>query len=405
MLKKTVALLLCLAMVFTLCLAGCGQADSSAPADSSADTDAASTDTASTEAEAAEGDATEAEATDASATADEPEGTYKAVIAATPFSGMVLHYIADYCGFYEDEGVEVTMEYVNDFNSLLESVNKGAINIGTTYGTAGPLIDMANGHDTTIFAGYMLQGCMPILAKEGTVWNGVEDLLGKTVTSRGGGGSGNAPIYRALLDLGHDPMTEVNWMHGVDQTVALEMGAKGEADYVVGTTGIQTTAKDFGLVPVAFLSDLQPEYSCCRIWALTDWLNENQETVDRLLRAWIRAEEVLETDRDLAVQLTVENTDLNQEYVEGFEKDPHWMVNLDPHWKGVSTYAATLMEVGILPEWSNDELAKHFNCEMYKQALDECAEKYGSENPDFYAKYQASYEEANADYLANYANQ
>ena len=173
-------------------------------------------------------------------------------------------------------------------------------------------------------------------------------------------------------------------------------------DFVVGTTGIQTTAKKFGLEPVAFLSDLEPEYSCCRIWSSAEWFNDNQEAALRALRAWIRAQEVLESNPELAVRLTVEHTDLSQEYVEGFELDPHWMVNLDPHWKGVSTSADVLGAVGVIQPITHEQLAEHFNCSLYKQALDECQEKYGDENPEFYEKYQASYLEANAEYIENY---
>ncbi|MGI6711461.1 MAG: ABC transporter substrate-binding protein [Bacillota bacterium] len=364
--KKTLALLLCLSMAFSLFLAGCSQKTSNTTKDG------------------------------------DKEEVLSLSIAATPFSGNVLHYIADYCGFYKEEGLDVEIQYINGFSDLLEAVNSGAVDVATTYGTSSPLNEISNGRNVTIFAGYMLQGCMPILARKGTEFTGAESFVGKTITSRGGGGGASVPIFKALIDKGYDPVNDVKWMHGVDQTVAMEMCSKGEADFVVGTTGIQTTAKDFGLEPVAFLSDLMPEYSCCRIWSTTDWFNNNQEAALRALRAWIRAEEVLENDPKLAVKLTVENTDLTQEYVEGFELDPHWMVNLDPHWKGVSKSADILGEVGVIQPITHDKLAQYFNCSLYKQALDECQKKYGDKDPDFYEKYQNSYLEANAEYIDKY---
>ena len=385
--KRAIALLLCGAMAASVAMTGC----SSSGTDSSTDSNASSADDSSETAEATK-------------TSDDSDETYSFSIAATPFSGMVLHYIAEDKGFYEEEGVEVEIQYINGMSDVMEAINSGAVDVATTYGTATPLNEISNGRDVTIWGGYMIQGGMPILAKEGTEYTGVESFVGKTICSRGGGGAASVPIFKALEDAGYDPINDVNWMHGVDQTVALEMVSKGEADFCVGTTGIQTTAKDYGLEPVAFLSDLMEDYSCCRIWSTTEWFEDNQEAATRALKAWIRALEVLEEDPDYAVQLTVENTDLTQEYVEGFILEGHWKLNIDPHWKGVSTNADVLSDVEVIQPLTHDELANYFDCSLYKTALDECQEEYGDENPEFYEKYETSYEEDNAEYIENYMN-
>lgn len=363
--KKLLALLLCTALALCLLPAGCQQGGGAADGDGSA----------------------AADKPDSEKTADELT-TIR--VSATPFSGQILHAIAEGRGFYEEEGVNVEIQFTHNSSDALPAMLAGHVDVLSTYGTTSALQSISAGDDVTIFAGYMLQGCMPILAREGTEWHGVEDMVGKKVI----GNVSTFYISGPLLDLGYDPATDVEWVQSVDPVTNMELVRKGEADYAPSTTGLQTQAKELGLEAVAFCSDVLPEYSCCRVWAETDWLEENQEAVKRLLKAWLRAQEVLETEPEYAVEVAVEQTELTQEYVEGFIYDDHFMIRLDPHWKAVSRAWDYLYRLDALPDADSvDVLKAHFNSELYKQALDECSEQYYDDNPEFYDYYQQYYEE------------
>ncbi len=320
-------------------------------------------------------------------------------VAATPYSGQVLHFLAEECGLYEEAGVNVEIVFINGSTEAMEALIAGHIDVLSTYGTSGPMLLASTGVDVTIYAGYMLTGCMPVLAKEGTVFNGPEDFVGKTIITRGGGGGGSFPIQYSMVEAGYS-IDDAEFLHNIDQTVAMEMVAKGEADFCAGTTGIQTQAKAYGLEPVCFLSDLLPEYSCCRVASLTDWLEENHEAVVRMLSAWLRAQEILEQDKELAIEVTVANTELSQEYVENFETDPHWQVILDPHYKAVERAWSFINDMGLLEgDTSMERLDECFDCFIYKEALDRNTAAY-PESKEFYDYYQSYYEENNADFIA-----
>ena len=154
----------------------------------------------------------------------------------------------------------------------------------------------------------------------------------------------------------------------VDDNTNMELLRKGEADYLRGTTGLHTRAKELGLKAVAFCGDLVPEYSCCRIGSKTKWLNENHDTAVKLMKALIRAQAVFEKDRDYAVQIVVGQTDLTKEYAEGFIKNDHLMIRLDPHWEAVSRQQRDFVELGLLEgDTSIETLKAHFNPSIYKQ--------------------------------------
>ena len=319
-------------------------------------------------------------------------------LAATPFSGNVLVGIAQDKGFFDDEGITVELQFIVGSADSQASLAAGHVDVLTTYGTAAALGSIAAGTDITIFGGYMLQGCMPILARQGTVWNGVEDILGKKVL---GDNATRFILGYPLLELGYDPATDVEWIPYVDDNTNMELTRKGEIDYMRGTTGLHTRAKELGLEAVAFCGDVLPEYSCCRLWGKTSWLNENKDVAVKLMKALLRAQAILESDRDYAVEIVVAQTSLTKEYAEGFIKNEHLMVRIDPCWKAVNRQLNGLAELGLLTGDTSTELLKaHFTPHLYKQALDECTAEYYNESPEFYDYYQQFYEEMNASYTS-----
>ncbi len=328
--------------------------------------------------------------------ADTPEETPVIRVACTPYSGHILHAIAEEKGFYEDVGVQVELYFTHypvDANAALLA---GQVDVASTYGTTVPLQSIADGSEFTIFGGYMLQGCMPVIGREGSEISSVEDLIGKRVI----GSPAAYYISGPLMDLGYDPYNDIEWVQSVDVTSNLELVRKGEADYCPSTTGLHTQAAEMGLIPACFASDLLPEYSCCRVYSTTEWLNENQDAAVCLMKAWMRAQEVLETDKDFAVEVTVAQTELTKEYVEGFIKNDHFMIRLDPHWQATSRAWDYLDRLGVLGENTDiQNLKEHFTTDIYKAALDAAYEDYYDENPEYYDYYVAYFNEVNSDIL------
>lgn len=307
-------------------------------------------------------------------------------------SGQVLEAIAEDKGFLEEEGVKVELVTCDTAQDAFTALAAGRIDIVSTYGTNRPIQYIGEGEDLTIFAGYMLTGAMPIVANPGTQWNGVEDLIGKTI-------AGNTTYYAVcgpLLDLGYDPTEEIKWVD-LDQHVdRLEAVRSGEADYAIVGTGQAETIEDMGLEVVCYLSDVLPDYSCCRVVSNTEWLNNNQDTAKALLKAWLRALQVYESDKDYAISLTAEQLEVSESHVSAYMTEPHYVINLDPHYVAVERAWNYMGQLGLLGDNAAEvDIKDHFNSEIYKAALDECVDEHYDEDPEFYDYYQEFYEENN----------
>lgn len=139
-------------------------------------------------------------------------------------SGNVLLTIAEEKGYLKDEGI--TIEYVeaNANADAMTLLATGKVDVVSNAGTSNPLQQIASGVDLTIFGGHMVEGCMPVVAKAGAEWNGIESFIGKKVAVN--------PSYfaftGAVMDLGYDnPLEAVDWEIYSDYNDALAAVIRG----------------------------------------------------------------------------------------------------------------------------------------------------------------------------------
>lgn len=303
--------------------------------------------------------------------------------------GHILNAIAEEQGYLEEEGIKVVYVPVDTDAEVFEGIENGTIDLASNSGTNLPLQRIAEGQDLTMFAGYLLTGSMPVFARVETEWKGVESLKGKTMACEPNMFAVSGP----LLDKGIDPLKDVIWYNPDDQLDRIKAVKEGKADYgLVGTQLNYAIDSDPELKVCTYASDLLPYYSCCRVEASTEWVNNNPNTVKALLRAWIRAQEYYENHHDESVTFISETTGLDPEVQRAHMDNPHFEINTDPMKTSILRAWGYLCRVGIISESARDlDIEEHINTELYKEALDDCQARYGKEDSKFYEKMQSTY--------------
>lgn len=309
-------------------------------------------------------------------------------------SGNVLITIAEEMGYFEDEGLTIEPVAADANADAMALLATGKVDIVSNSGTSNPLQQIASGVDLTIFGGHMVTGCMPVVAKAGTQWNGVEDLIGKKFACN--------PSYfaftGAVMDLGYDdPLSAVEWITYTDYNDALAAVVRGEVDYALMGTGQNYTVQNMPEVEVmCYQSDVMPNYSCCRMEAQTSFVENNPITIKCILRALLRAQCYYESHKEEAVALHAAKINTSEEYVAAYMLDEHYNVNVDPLKNSVVRAWNILDATGFLSENAKEiDILDHVNTELYEQALAETIELYGDEDPAFYEKMQTFYAENN----------
>lgn len=146
----------------------------------------------------------------------------------------------------------------------------------------------------------MYAGC----SQKGTEWKGIESFIGKKVAVN--------PSYfaftGAVMDLGYEnPLEVVDWEIYSDYNDALAAVVRGDVTYALMGTGqnlaVQDMAANGEIDIVSYQSEIMENYSCCRMVAQTDWINDNPNTVKAIIRALLRAQSWYEANKEEAVKL------------------------------------------------------------------------------------------------------
>ncbi len=323
-------------------------------------------------------------------TVPEPEVPETTVIRlARGTHGHVLNAIAESQGYLKEEGIEVRYVRVETDAEVFNGIRNGTIDICSNSGTNLPLQEIASGTDLTIFAGYDLTGCLPVFSRVETEWHGIEDLIGKTVAFE----PNFYAITGPLLDRGYDPLHQINWYETEDQMDRITAVLNGDADFGLVGTGLNyEILRNPELKILTYASDVLPEYSCCRVQALTSWINEHPNTVKALLRAWIRALEYYYDHHEESVAITAKQSGVEEAIIRAYMDNPREDLNIDPMKSSVIRAWNYQIRLGLMDNDARKiQIEDHINTELYKEALDACQKRYGKDDPKFYEALQAQY--------------
>ncbi len=317
----------------------------------------------------------------------------KTITWAKDNSGNTFLAIAQREGWFEELGITIEEVPIDANNDAMTALSNGQLDIFTNYGTSGPLQQIASGEDFLIIGGYMATGCIPIVAKAGTEWNGIEDFVGKRVA----GEPHNYALTGGLLELGYDPMKDVEWVSYPTASDKLAAVLKGEVDYAGASTSRNyEISKNKDLEIMTYYSDLMPWYSCCRMVITKEYAEQNPNTVKAIIKVLLRGQQYYETHHDECVDLMAEYMGVERDYVSVYMDNEHFRIHCDPLKHEVVKGWNIMEETGFLDEKAKDiNIEDYIATDIYKEALDEAYEEYYDEDPEYWDRMIAFYEEHN----------
>lgn len=307
-------------------------------------------------------------------------------------SGNVFVNIAMEKGYFDEEGITIEPVAATAVLNALGLLSANQVDIVSNAGTSNPLQQIAAGNDFTIFGGHMINGAMPVIAKKGTEWKGVESLVGQKVAIN--------PSYfafpGALMEKGYDdPLHQVEWVTFGTYDDALAAVQRGEVKYaLMGTEKNYPISQMDDIEIVSWHSEVMPNYSCCRMECQTSYLKENPETIKAIIRALLRAQCYYESHKDEAIELTAKKLNTTKEFVAAYMNNPHYFVSVDPLRNQVKRAWGILDKTNFLDENAkNINIDDHINTTLYEEALKEAKAKYGAGNEAFYEKMEKFFDE------------
>jgi NitT/TauT family transport system substrate-binding protein len=303
-------------------------------------------------------------------TAEATSDKIKIKLAAQATSGQVFQYLAKENGYLDDEGIDVEMVYINNGTDAFSALSSGKVDVISTYGTGGPLIQIANGQRFTIFGGYMIIGATPVFALPGTEYKGLESFRGKKIAIMRGG-TPDIVLKGILHDAGFDLNKDVTFVEIKRNQDVMEAVRSGQCDFGAVSTGFELQINESGMRIVLWPDELWPNHSCCRMLSQTEWLAKNPDALKKLLRAYLRAERDMQTPEgmDTVVKLTMKELDMPEALVRSFVQSPHMIYETDPYKNSVITMWNKMQSFGYIKDPAIN-INDHLNTAIYKSALD-----------------------------------
>ena len=307
-----------------------------------------------------------------------------------PVTGHAKFFIAKEEGFFDKEGLDVTLiEFTNSADGL-NAIRAGQIDLGA-FGTTAPLVHIAKGADIRIIGGVMGNDAAIIVkAEDKDKYQSVADLKGKKIATVRLA-SGDAVLRGALKKAGLDWKTDVEIFELKSPPAVAEAVKSGQVDAGVTWGPHDQRAPEQGLAVVFRSLDLSPGHPCCRLTITGEELKKNGKIWPKFIRAFLRAEEFAKdpANRQKVVVDIVKYVKLDPALIEKAYYSDNLDQTTDPNVKGVEVFWETMQDSGFIE--SKEDIAKHIDGSFYLTALKSLAK----ENPqdEYWQKLLAVYKE------------
>jgi len=297
----------------------------------------------------------------------------KLIVGYTP-QAAVLTEIAQEQGYFKQEGVEVEFVEFTSSTDAYAALNSGKIDIGVSFGTAGPLTVINNGADFVIIGG-QLSGGHPVMARAETAAaiKSIQDYRGKTIAT--------PRLYTpdvvwrgAMYDAGIDLNKDVTVLEMKSPIAVVEAVKSNKADIGIANNVVYAQAKAAGLEVIGWSNDFYTDHACCRIIARQSAVEQAPDAYRAFLRALIRAEKVRKEQPEQVVASVQKFVKTDAEATKALVLEPHQLYNADPNRKGVLAMWEHMKRIGYAQE--KVDISKHINTELYRQALTELQNRY-----------------------------
>ncbi|MDI3257692.1 MAG: ABC transporter substrate-binding protein [Kyrpidia sp.] len=298
------------------------------------------------------------------------ESEYTLNVGYSASLGTQLGFIAEYEGFFKKQHLRINFVPFQTTADGLNALQAGKIDVGVSFGTAGPLTFISKGSDFAIIGGH-LEGGSPIVARkeDADKYKTLADFKGKKI------GSirlytGDIVFRSALHAAGIDWKKDLEIIEFKNQSLLLEAVKSGKVDAGVAAPGSLAAVKEAGLVVVNWSNQLQPGHVCCRVVAKRDQVRQNAEPYKRFLKALIEAERVKQQNPGVTIAASAPHVKLDEHRIGDTILEPHQINSSDPNKKEVLKMWKEMKDIGYLDNPSVD-IAQYVETDLYRQAVDE----------------------------------
>lgn len=353
--------------VFVLALTGAGCGDSGTPMTKTAAAVTTASDGTAQGNEGSEGTSS-GESVQANAAAGEKT---KLVVGNTGGSikpAMVV--LAHEMGYYEEEGLDVTLENISSLNDGLAAIDMGKMDV-LPLGVIPSITFISQGSDHVIIGGTITEGGQAIVTEERKdEIRGIEDFRGKTVACVRPE-TGHLFAKNLCIQSGMKPDEDVTFVELDGFQSVIEAVSKGTADVGFVNSGFGQVAEKQGLLIAFNIGDVYPDAVCCRQTTSKAVIAEKRDALVSFEVANLRAYLLYQNDKETTIRKLMEFSGQTEEYVEYCLYTGPMKISMDPAKNRIQEFYEVMENNGDIPEGSVWNVNKAVDTSIYEDALKE----------------------------------
>jgi len=289
-----------------------------------------------------------------------------------PTTGHALTFVAKEEGFFAGEGLDVQLsQFPNsaDGYNALTAKKLDVIAMGST----APAVYIAKGTDLKYIGGLMGEGAAAIvLESRASEFPDVKSFKGKSIATVRMS-TGDVVFRNAINDAGLDWSKDVTIQELKSPSIVMDAVKTGKADVGIVWLPYQQIAETQGLKVVQYGDTFYPNHPCCRFVVTAEMLNADRDTLVRFEKALIKAYDFIKTNPDQSVADVQKYVDFDKTVIADSIFSEHFNYSPDPNKKAIEKWWNMLNSIKFID--SNEDIDKHIDPSVYKQALDELIEE------------------------------
>jgi NitT/TauT family transport system substrate-binding protein len=319
------------------------------------------------------------------------------IIYTTNVVGAPIVTLAKEKHYFEEEGL--APEYLILNSGAIEALSIGKADVMLN-GLIPPLSYAAQGADLRVIGGSISGGNLVITRPENAAkYARLEDWAGARLGTVRLSTSEMVSRYAlGQMDFNMDassPDQDIIFVEIENYPNIVEGVRKGMVDIGFVSFEYQQPAKDLGLTVLFPMTDMYPNYVCCRQTAWTSALESKRSAFVAFYRAQIRAFKDYQEQPDETIKLLAKLSSQEEDYVRNLLYNTEWSAGRtfhpDPDLRRVKPVYETLLQYNYIPSGTAIEDIVDFT--IYRDALNQILERFP--NDPIYKQMLVDFEKNN----------
>lgn len=285
-----------------------------------------------------------------------------------PTSGHALTFVAKEQGFFADQGLDVQLSQFPNSADGYNALTADKLDV-IAMGSTAPAVYISKGTDLKYIGGLMGEGAAAVvLADRAAEFADIKSFKGKTIATVRMS-TGDVVFRNALHDAGIDWSKDVTIQELKSPSIVMDAVKTGKADIGIVWLPYQQIAETQGLKVVQYGDTFSPNHPCCRFVVTAATLDADRDTLVKFEKALIKAYDYIKTNPDESIADVQKYVDFDRTVIADSIFSEHFNFSPDPNKKAIEEWWKMLNTIGFIS--SSEDIDKHIDPSVYKQALDE----------------------------------